>query len=74
MADVGEDYRTAHHPLAPWLSRLLVILFLAAGCDDATGPEETVVYFPLTVGSEWAYAPPRAEFGDPFPARAQPKC
>jgi hypothetical protein len=48
---------------------LLLMLALTAGCDDATGPEETLVYFPLTVGSEWTYAPPRAEFGNPFPWR-----
>ena len=66
MLGTLKEYHPIHRPLTRGLTCLLVTLALAVGCDDATGPEETLVYFPLTVGSEWTYAPPRAEFGNPF--------
>lgn len=66
MLEAAKDDPAVYRPTARGFPGLLLILLLATGCDDATGPGETLVYFPLTVGSEWTYAPPRPEFGESF--------
>jgi hypothetical protein len=46
-------------------SAVLGLLLLLGACGDAaTGPEEDVRFFPLTVGDTWTYAPEDPLFGD----------
>lgn len=45
-------------------SVVLAILLLTACGDAPTGPEESVRYFPLTLGDTWSYAPEDPSFGD----------
>lgn len=52
------------HAPGPWC--LLAILAFTTGCDDATGPGENSIYFPLTVGARWTYAPDQSGLGEPF--------
>lgn len=49
---------------------ILVLAGLALAipaCDEGTGPQDPIPYFPLAVGNSWTYAPEDPVFGDPFP-------